>query len=406
MTSRSVLVLGGSHSELPLIRAARNLGLRVFTSGNRPDHPGHALADQYFPGDFSNADQITEVALTSRCDFIVSAANDYAYLSTCSVAERLAFRGFDPLDTAEVLHHKHRFKPLAASLGMPVTRFVTLPSGVNEFPINAGLRYPLVVKPVDLTGGKGITVVDDSEGLNAAIAYARGLSKQGALVIEEYFQGSLHSYSTIIQNGKVVFEYADNEFCHPTPYLVSTSTSIAAVPLHILSDLRYQTEKLAGHLKLVDGILHCQFLYGGGDYVILEYTRRCSGDLYSEVVEAVTGNRHAEQFIRQSAGLPLNLSCSQPVGKYIARHCVFPDRPGRFAGVSLAPEILQHIHSVTESLPRNYAFEAPWKEKVAVVILRFDEQSQMLAARPALNDLIGCQIIDSHLNLQTNLATA
>ncbi len=394
MSRDRVLILGGGHSELPLIRSARQLGLTVYTSGNRPDHPGHALADRYFPGDFSDAEQMTAIAKQSGCDFVVSAANDYAYLSACKVAERLGLPGFDPTDTAEILHHKHRFKPLAAALGLPVTRFVTLPADSSEIPADASLRYPLVVKPVDLTGGKGISVVRTPAELTAAMAEARRLSRQGVLVVEEYFQGTLHSYSTIIENGKVVFDYADNEYCHPTPYLVSTSTSIASVPLHVLTDLRHQTEKLARHMALVDGVLHCQFLYGGGDYVILEYTRRCSGDLYSEVVEAVTGLRHAEQFVRRSAGLPLELTRARTAGDYISRHCVFPDQAGCFDGIDIADAIASRVLSVTEGLPRGHRFDAGWKEKAAVVILRFDNLAEMLDLRPALNKLLCCRLTD------------
>lgn len=394
MSRGRVLILGGGHSELPLICAARKLGLTVYTSGNRPDHPGHALADRYFPGDFSNAAQMTELAKHSACDFVVSAANDYAYLSACAVTETLGLPGFDPLDTAEILHHKHRFKPLAAALGLPVTRFVTLPADRSDIPADASLRYPLVVKPVDLTGGKGISVVRTPAELPAAIAEARRLSKQCVLVVEEYFQGTLHSYSTIIENGKIAFDYADNEYCHPTPYLVSTSTSIATVPLHVLADLRHQTEKLARQMALVDGVLHCQFLYGGGDYVILEYTRRCSGDLYSEVVEAVTGLRHAEQFVRQSAGLPLELTRARPAGDYISRHCVFPDRAGRFDGIDIDEAIAPCVLSVTEALPHDHVFDAGWKEKAAVVILRFPSLDRMFELRPMLNDLLRCRIAE------------
>jgi biotin carboxylase len=394
MSGQRILLMGGSHSELPLIKAARGLGLEVISSGNRPDHPGHALASEYFAADFSKPDEMIEVARRSRCDFIVSAANDYAYLSACEVAQRLQLPGFDPVNTAYQLHHKHLFKPLAAALGLPVTRFATLenddlaPSGMNA------LRYPLVVKPVDLTGGKGISVVSTPEELPAAIQNARRLSKSPSLVIEEFFKGSLHSYSAIIENGEVVFDYADNEYCHPTPYLVSTSTSIAAVPLHVFADLRFQTQKLAGHLELVDGILHCQFLYGGGDYVILEYTRRCSGDLYSSVVQAVTGLHHAEQFIRQSVQLPLNLSRQPPAGDFIARHCVFASQAGRFNGIEVHPTLAPYVLSVTEALPHGTPFHSGWKEKAAVVILRFPTQESMLDLRPQFNQLIDCQLTE------------
>lgn len=395
MSRNSVLIFGGSHSEIPLIRAARQLGLTVFTSGNRPDHPGHALADHYFPGDFSNSDQMTEVAERSRCDFIVSAANDYAYLSACTVAEKLGFPGFDPLETAEALHHKHRFKQLAAALGLPATRFITLEAGINELPANHGLRYPLVVKPVDLTGGKGISIVETVFDLPNAITVARKLSKQGALVIEEYFDGSLHSYSTIIANGRVVFDYADDEYCLQTPYLVSASTSIVSVPLHILTDLKHQAEKLAKHLNLVDGILHCQFLYKSGNYVILEYTRRCSGDLYSEVVEAVTGIKHAEQFIRCSATLDLNISYTRTVSDFIGRHCVFSLREGSFNGIEISSSLKPWVKSITEAVPRGYLFNDNRLEKAAVVILQFPTRGDMLRIRPEMNAHIKCDTVKS-----------
>lgn len=390
--SGHVLIFSGSHSELPLIHAARRLGFRVTTSGNRPDHPGHKISDAYLPADFSCPIQMLEVAKNSGCDFIVSAANDYAYLSSCEVAATLGYTGFDQPTVAYSLHHKHLFKPLAASLGIPVTKFVSIGQGPLDIRCIEGLAFPLVVKPIDLTGGKGITVVNDEASLITAVAYARSLSKSPYVVIEEYFDGTLHSYSTIIRHGKVIFEYSDNEFCSPSPYLVSTSTSQAKVTQEVLAELKIHTEKLAVKLGLIDGILHCQFLYQNRNFVILEYTRRCSGDLYSEVVEAVTGIRHAEQFIRQSTGLPFDLTRTSPVSQFISRHCVFPKQDGRFAGICIESELKKHIHSITEAFPHGYAVNTSRQEKTAVVITKFNDYQSMEAFRPRFHELINCRL--------------
>lgn len=391
--SGHVLIFSGSHSELPLIHAAHNLGFRVTTSGNRPDHPGHKIADAYLPADFSCPGQMLEVAKNSGCEFIVSAANDYAYLSSCEVAATLGFPGFDQPAVAYSLHHKHLFKPLAASLGLPVTKFVIIEPGTLDMRCIENLAFPLVVKPVDLTGGKGISVVNNKTSLNKAVAYARSLSKSPSVVIEEFFDGTLHSYSTIIRDGKVIFDYADNEFCSPSPYLVSTSTSQVTVTQGVLAELKMHTEKLSAKLGLIDGILHCQFLHRNGNFIILEYTRRCSGDLYSEVIQAVTGIRHAEQFIRQSTCLPFDLSKTRPVSQFISRHCVFPNQGGRFAGISIDPELRKYIHSVTEALPHGYAFKAGWQEKSAVVITKFSDHKCMEAFRPRFHELINCRLM-------------
>jgi len=390
---RRLLIFGGSHSELPLIHAAHKLGFSVTTSGNRPYHPGHTIADSYVPADFSDPLQMLDVAKRSECEFIVSAANDYAYLSSCEVAEKLGLPGFDRPGIAYSLHHKHLFKALASSLGIPVTKFVAIDKGTLDFSGIASLSFPLVVKPVDLTGGKGISIVKDSEALFAAVATVRSLSKSQAVVIEEFFNGSLHSYSTIINNGHVVFEYVDNEFCCARPYLVTTSTSQAKVPPAVITDLKLQTEKLVAALPLIDGILHCQFLYRDGSYVILEYTRRSSGDLYSEVVEAVTGVRHAEQFIRQSTGMPLDLSRFRPNSRFVSRHCVFPSQRGQFGGIHIAPELQKHVQSVTKAVPLGYEFASCLEEKAAVVVCSFGDRTSMEYFSARFNDFIGCQLL-------------
>lgn len=383
-----ILILGGSHSELPLIRSAQSMGLEVVTSGNQPDHPGHSLAKFYLPGDFSNLDQMEDVFLRSGCSYVVAAANDYAYLTACQLAQRHALPGFDPAETAFALHHKNLFKPMAYGLGMPVTRFKVINA---LFPVDCmclGLEYPLIVKPVDLTGGKGMTVVSSPDQLSSAISHALSMSRQPELVIEEFFEGSLHSYSTLIVNGKVVFDYSDNEFCFPNPFLVSTSTSIANVPSVILDDLKHQTEKLAGHLRLCDGVLHAQFLYQKGDYRILEYTRRCSGDLYSTVVEEVTGLKHADQFIRCSLGLPVFLKAREMLKKFVSRHCVFAPRPGLIQAINVDKLIAPYVKSITPAWPKNHYYKNENFEKAAVVLLDYKSQEMMTEFTPHLHDLI------------------
>jgi len=372
-----ILILGGSHSEIPLITAAKQLGLEVVTTGNQPQHPGHRLSDFYIPGDFSQPDEMQDVFEKAKCTYLVSAANDYAYLTACQVSKNKGLQGFDSVDIAYMLHHKHLFKPIAYSLGIPITPFKIIQPNQNTDFSNVDLKYPILVKPSDLTGGKGISLVEDPKHLSDAIDMALKLSKQSSLVIEEFCDGSLHSFSTIISSGRIVFEYADNEFCHPNPYLVSTSTSQANVPLHILKDLRHQTEKLANHLQLKDGILHAQFLYKNDEYRVLEYTRRCSGDLYSTVVERVTGLIHAQQFIRQSIGLPTELSWVEPVSQYISRHCIFATSTGTVQKIEQAPSIRPYVESIVSAWPRHHHFAKANTEKAAVALLHYHNLVEM-----------------------------
>ena len=165
----TVLVVGGGHAEIPLIRAAHAIGYRVITTGNRPDDLGHAHADLYVPADFSKPEEILNVAVTHDVSAIVSGCNDFAMLSTAFVCEKLGLPGHDSYETTVRIHHKDRFRELLEELQLDTPR-----SGVVHDPTQAvalceRIGYPVIVKPVDLTGGKGISVCDSPEQLSKAV---------------------------------------------------------------------------------------------------------------------------------------------------------------------------------------------------------------------------------------------
>jgi biotin carboxylase len=390
--SKSLLILGGSHSEIPLIEAAKEFKLKVFTTGNRSEQIGHQLSDEYIPGDFSDFDEMLYVIKKSKCDYICSGANDYSYLSACNAAEKMNLPGYDPLDTAYALHHKHLFKPIAKQLGIPTTNFCIVDIYEKSKNKIKYLNFPLIIKPVDLTGGKGISKITRIEELESALEVIKILSKEKFAIVEEFFEGSLHSYSTLIINEQVVFQYADNEFCLQNPYLVSSSCSLASVPLDIIQDIKSQVEKIAKFLKLKNGILHCQFIYSSGDYKILEFTRRCSGDFYSSVVEAVTGLKHSQQFIRSYVNLELSLQKKPTKSQFISRHCIFSENKGLFMNIRVDKSLEKNVILKSDAFKAGFKIDHENKEKMGVVILEFKSQIEMLRNMNVLESLVTCNV--------------
>ena len=61
-SKKKILILNGSHSELPLIRGAKSLNLHVITTGNAPSLIGHTEADEYYAADFSDKEEILELS--------------------------------------------------------------------------------------------------------------------------------------------------------------------------------------------------------------------------------------------------------------------------------------------------------------------------------------------------------
>lgn len=106
---KTLLMLGGSDTQVHAIERARELGIRVVTCDNRPQNPGYPLADEYYEVSTTNLDGVLDLARRLRVDGVLAYASDPAALTAAYVVERLGLPG-DPLESVR------RTKGTAASL--------------------------------------------------------------------------------------------------------------------------------------------------------------------------------------------------------------------------------------------------------------------------------------------------
>jgi len=393
--SKTLLMAGGSHSDIPVIQAARNYGYRVFTSGNNADDLGHRFSDAAYLEDFSDQEAMLALAKRLNIDAICPSANDFSMISAAYVAEELGLPGYDSLATTKLLHHKDSFRKLAVEIGL--RHPIALAFGTSEISLDdiSGLNFPLIAKPVDLTGGKGISRIDNPAQLARAVQHAYEFSRAKRIVIEEFFSGTLHSCSSIIKEGCVIFEFSDNEFSYLNPYTVNTSTSPAEVHPEILIALRQNTEHLASILQLQDGLLHVQFLATENDYRIIEYTRRPPGDLYAIPVKQSTGVDYADLIVRPFLGLPVMASCPASQRAFYSRHCLMARQNGIFLDIETDSEIRSNIRDQFLLVSKGQHIENYLNQRLGIFFLEYGSLSEMREKTLHINELIRCRMTDT-----------
>lgn len=386
---KKILIAGGSHSDIPMIKAAKAAGFHTITSGNRSDDRGHQFSDEVHLEDFSNKEAVLALAKRLEIDAICSSSNDFSLISSAYVAEQLGLPGFDSYETTLTLHHKDRFRQLASQIGLPCPKARSFTAEAPFTPADIdGLSFPLIVKPIDLTGGKGVSQVGKMEDLAVAVKKAFDISRAKRIVIEEFFSGTLHSYSTLIKNQKVVFEYADNEFSFLNPYLVSTSTSPARIEKSILPELRASTEKVARHLKLADGILHAQFLANGRDFIIIEYTRRCPGDFYAIPVQQSTGIDYTQLMLHPCLGVELMPPADFAQKGFYSRHCIMAESAGEIVDIRISDDIKPNIiDSFSLRKPGDHILNH-LVDKAGILFLRYSSEEEMVEKNRNINTLV------------------
>lgn len=389
---KKLLVLNGSHSDVPLILAGKRLGFHVITAGTSPDLIGHRYSDEYHQIDFSDKEAILDLSKRLGIDAICSCANDFGALTASYVAEKMCLSGHDPHETASTLHLKHRFKAFASANNISTPYAKEFNSPEDACSDSDNLRFPLIVKPVDLTGGKGVCRVETKEEYIKAVSNATLNSRMDKVLVEEFIQGTYHSFTTFILNRKVIFWYSDNEFSYINPYLVTTSSAPASFIQLVEDQLKNELERIANLLSLCDGILHVQYIQSGSKAWIIEATRRCSGDFYPYPVNYATGLDWAEWIVRAESGFDCSSFPKAQQRGFFGRHCVMGKKNGIIKNIHISNEIEKNIIDRFMILRNGDLIDNYMINKLGVIFLRYDTVEEMDFKTLNINNLIYTEI--------------
>ena len=405
---KKMLLLGGGHAEIPLIQAAQSLGWYVITTGNDRKGLGHPYADKNVFVNYSDKDAMLELAKNEGVQAVCSGCNDFALLSTVYVCEKLGLPGHDSYATSLEIHHKDKYRALATRLSIPTPRALVIPTSAGAAGNNcaefdaaiAQLTFPIIVKPVDLTGGKGIHRVANADEAREAYKDACCRTRQDHIVVEEFVQGSNHGFSAMLAKGKVAFAFSDNEQYYINKYMVSGANSPSTSSDKTLAMLREYSERIAQELHLVDGILHIQYIErADGTPIIIEICRRPPGDLYIKFVKYATGVDYPKFIVQAETGEDISGITDVPTQDFWLRHCIMSDCQageqnatgdickGIVRDVTFAPEIQGNIVEKFLWYKPGEVITDKLIYKAGIVFFKFDTLAEMQDKTARMPDL-------------------
>ncbi|NLK81254.1 MAG: ATP-grasp domain-containing protein [Bacteroidales bacterium] len=376
---KKIIIAGGGYAEIPIIEAAKKQGFFVITTSNNPNKKGHQVSDLYEYGDYSNFDDMLHIAKKHNVVAICPGCTDFSAISTAYVAEKLKLPGHDTIENTLIMHHKDKFREFCMSHNLSVPRAKSFSNIEDAYLYKPDFHFPIIVKPIDLAGGRGISVIHsiDEYESSVRIAFEKSVSKK--IVVEEYIKGTNHGFSTIIQNGKVIFYFADNEYYLPNEYWVcgtSTPSSLSSDEIRQLIDF---TEKTAKLLDLCDGLFHIQCIAKDGKIYIIEICRRIPGELYVKFVEFATHSNYADMIIHGFCGQKITLSPEiKQKPDCFARHCISAKRTGVLQKVEFDQNIEQYIVEQYKLMDSELVIQNPAMQKPYILFMKFDSYNTMI----------------------------
>ena len=390
---KKLLILNGSFCEEPLIKTAKQMGFYVFTTGNMPELCGHKFADKYINADYSNKEAILQIVKSENIDHIVSCANDFGALTASYVAEKMGWDGHDTFANAKTLHHKELFKKFCYENSIPSPHSTSFSNLQNAIDFAKNQDFPIIVKPNDLTGGKGISRADNPSQAKTAVENAFAISRDKVVVIEPFIEGTQHTFVGFLINKKVYCCTGCNCYSVVNPYLIQSETFPADDFDHDKIILTEIEERIAQKLNLADGIFALQYLKKDGHIYVIETMRRPFGNQFLTLCSLTTGfNWEKAQILAQTGQNP-TLPISTPKMKYCGHHGIMARRNGTLVSYSIDNDFEKHLFNKIVMKNPGDEITNYLNERIAYLYYQYDNIDEMNRDAKVFNDKIKIELV-------------
>ena len=317
---KKLLLLGGSRYLLPVIKAAKELGVYVITADYLPDNIAHKYADEYKNISIVDKEAVLNLAKELSIDGILSYATDPGVTTAAFVAEKMGLPT-SPYESVVLLQNKGLFRAFLREKGFntPYAKCYCEPEDALVDVSN--FRFPVIVKPVDSAGSKGVKRVDNKEDIILAAEHALKYSLKGEFIIEEFIEkvGFSTDTDSFSIDGKLVCCSFNNQWFDTesiNPYIPAGYTWPSSMPKDKQAELRAEIQRLMCLLKMKTSIYNIETRVGiDGKAYIMECSPRGGGNRLSEVLKLASGQDLIKASVKAALGMPIDEIKTDPTYK-------------------------------------------------------------------------------------------
>ena len=395
--SKTLLLLGGARYALPVIDAAHELGVRVVTCDYLPDNYAHKFSDDYINASIIDKDAVLGAAKEIRADGVMSFAADPGVVSAAYAAEKLGLPFQGSYEAVSILQDKNRFRKFLRENGFNCPASMSFTSRGEAEEAADELPYPVIVKPADSAGSKGVTRVDAADELGAAVDYAISFSKTHTCIIEQFLEkvGDSSDADSFLLNGEFkCISFTSQVFDPkvPNPYTPAAYAMPASMPEWAQNELASELQRLANLLGLRDGVFNVETRVAtDGKAYIMELAPRGGGNRLCEMLRYASGEDLIRAAVQAAVGLPVDEVGMPKYDGYWYQLMLHSDCSGVFEGIESAPGF-KESHVVEEQLwihpgEQVEAFTAA-NHAFGSVFMRFEDALMAATVRESVSDYI------------------
>ena len=308
---KKILLLGGSRYILPIIEAAHKLGVYVITCDYLPDNIAHKYSDEYVNVSIIDKEAVLETAKKLKVDGVMSFACDPGVLTAAYVAEKMGLPSCGSYESVSILQNKGKFREFLSKNGFNVPNAKGYKSIDDALSQTDFFNWPVIVKPTDSAGSKGVTKVTKPEELEESIKYALSFSHSNEFIIEDFLEkkGESSDSDGFSVDGELKFvSFSAQRFdekCE-NPYTPSAYSWPSTISQEHQKELRSELQRLLKLLKMRTSVYNIEVREcTNGKAYIMEVSPRGGGNRLSEMLKYATGVDLVENSVRAALGMEI-----------------------------------------------------------------------------------------------------
>lgn len=345
---KKLLILGGSRYVIPVIKKAHEMGIYVITCDYLPNNIGHKYSDEYHNVSIIEKEKVLELAQKLQIDGISSFGTDPGVVVASYVAEKMGLPT-PPYQSVNILQHKDLFRNFLKANHFNVPWSSSYDTAKDALEDGRNFNYPVIVKPTDSAGSKGVTRVNNYQNLSKAVNYAFERSLSGHIIIEQFLEkvGCSSDSDCFSINGHLAFASFNNQYFDDkaaNPFTPASYNWPSGMPDDVQQELRSELQRLITLLHMGTSIYNVETrLAADGKAYLMEVSPRGGGNRLSEILERACGQDLIKAHVQSVMEMPVTSLHDPHYEGAWAEVILHSAKCGTFNGLRIKPEFEHYI---------------------------------------------------------------
>lgn len=399
--SNKLLILGSDYGTIDLVKAAKARGLYVVVTDLMDTSPTKEAADEAWLISTADIDILEQKCRDENIGAVLTGASDFNIEKSRELCKRLGFPVYCENDYAwDVATNKRMFKDICKKVGAPIADDYFLSDPLNDEELD-NIQFPVVVKPVDLSGNRGMSYCSNKDELREAWIIAKEASKESTIIVERQLHGPEYAVNYVLADGEIRLHFFSAEH-HEPGELSNLYSVIDTTSYHLKQYLEEVNDKVVAVLKEAgckDGVAWVEaMLDDDGHFYLLEMGYRYGGEMVNSPYRHICGFDSLDWMVEIACGvkhtikdLPAPLThCSRGIA---TAYLLFAQRDDTIDSIE-GLDIISNLPGVTLDLPKREGGKVRFHATMGVIHIASDNVDSLCETINYINKNLKIKNVD------------